>query len=97
MSYIPQKFFQRYTKIVQIYLKGCGIKSIDGYTFPSDSKFLKVLSLAHNNLSKLHEYSFKYAPNITNLDFSHNLISQIDQKTFRGAEQKLEKINLAHK
>lgn len=91
----PQKFFQRYDHIREVYLEGCGIQTFDDRSFLSDRGYFVLLSLAHNNLTKLPENLFTNARTLKNLDFSYNQISRIDPNTFRGALL-LERLNLAH-
>lgn len=59
---------------------------------------LTRLSLAHNSLYSLHQDLFEHVPNLKVLDLSHNLFTQIDQRTLFAITTlaRLEELNLGY-
>lgn len=63
--------------------------------FSNDSSLTEII-LSWNTLTELPGFLFLQTPNIKEIDFSYNMISNIDPNTFRGPTNNLSVINLSH-
>lgn len=57
----------------EVYLQNNSLKVIDQQTFYGMDR-LEILDLRHNNLSSLHDLTFKFLTNLTQLHLSHNAL-----------------------
>lgn len=91
---MPQKFLQRLASVREIHLDNSGIKAINDAAF-SYGNSLERLSMSRNDLTSVP--SFAYTPNISEINFSRNRISNIGSSTFRmGTTNYIKIINLSH-
>lgn len=92
MTESPDNLLHALRHLSTLYLNGCSLNEIPA--FVQNTRSLKSLNLAHNNITKLTNLNiFSNLTNIEILDLSLNKIDEIDEKTFK-ALTKLKKIVL---
>lgn len=92
---LPQKFFERLGKVREINLTGSGVEEIKTENFLKGCELLSLF-MSYNDLERLPAMLFSNTPNIIQVDFSYNHISEIYPDTFHGSNGTLKAINLAY-
>lgn len=94
LPYLPQKFLAKFSNAREIGMTFAGIKSIKSEDFRCNHN-LVTLNASDNELTDLPPCLFAYTPEIENVDFSNNQISQIDANAFAVGVDCLKSINLS--
>lgn len=93
---ITDKFLQRISFVELVYLDFADIEAIENVSTGSitaDNLKMVVLSMTHNNLTKLPTSLFEHAAELEEIYFAYN---QIESLTFRGTGQRFTIVDLSH-
>lgn len=91
---MPHNFLQRFGHVRRVHLSGSSIKVINNETFP-DGCTWEELHMSSNHITALPGFLFSQTPNISTIDFSSNMISNIDPNTFKGTRKTVKNIYLS--
>lgn len=82
ITYVPKELMTKFAHIKQFLLSNAGLESIDGAFELCDD--MEVMKLYQNKIKRIESRAFAQCPNLLELDFSSNEITELSVDAFEG-------------